>query len=159
MLGSVSVGSSVIHVDMNIAAHPLPTEVVREFERVESNYQLGWLIGGHRDFSFYRTIIQTFCHFHFDAAGGNYQGGVAGGMKIVRFGRALSAIETVIGVHPGVFRGVSASVFIGNGDTGGNRLPVRVHDCDRQIAHEPEPATELLLDLNLGAARNALHPQ
>src|SRR6202011_5129720 len=95
----------------------------------------------------------------FDRSSRQRQPRHAGAVKIICFEWPLAANETIIRVHPCVFRRISTAIFTGDEDTRGRRLIIFIQNSYRQRTGRSQVFPFDGDDLRLFTARNLQRPQ
>src|SRR4051794_213715 len=157
MTGRVPVGTAVVHVDVKITAVPPGGWHVRQ--ALEPKLDYGGSAGGDRDGPPVDPILRTPRDFYAHVSGRNGQPRRASRVKVAIFQRPLLRIEAVIGVAPGVIRGVAPPVAPRDRDPGGTAVSAGIHDAEAECSYRPEVGSTLGGDPRHPATRELNNPK
>ena len=80
-------------------------------------------------------------------------------MKVVGFNATFAAVEIIIGVHPGVIRGIGQAIFRCDKNARRSRLARRVAHRNGKMGGRPEIVADFGDQLPLSAAGNVFYPE
>src|SRR5215472_13587080 len=119
---------------VHVSTDPRRTETMY-LDGPQSNRYFQLFIRHHFQVPFLEPVLEAVHHSHLHPPGWDRDIGRSCGIEIVGFKRTLTAVETVIGIHPRLVRPVSSTVLSRNENSRCYRHPTAVCDMETEFSH------------------------